>query len=92
MIRRMNLAAKRARSLRVQIVHAPSETMSFYGDHPARLRALAALPIALLVAAQHDDLPLPVEDSDRGSDTGELESYEAWSRRPTRATRGALAW
>ena len=42
---RMNATVHAARDAGVQIVHAPSDTMEFYADHPARQRALAVEPV-----------------------------------------------
>lgn len=41
MIPRMNAVVTAAREAGVRVVHAPSDTMEFYADHPARQRALA---------------------------------------------------
>lgn len=41
---KMNAAVHAARDAGVQIIHAPSGTMGFYEDHPARLRAVAVEP------------------------------------------------
>lgn len=41
----MNAAVHAARDAGVLIVHAPSGTMDFYADHPARQRALALDPL-----------------------------------------------
>ena len=43
---KMNAAVHAARDAGVQIIHAPSDTMDFYADHPARHRALAVEPAA----------------------------------------------
>jgi nicotinamidase-related amidase len=69
------LAAKMApvigqlRAHGVLIIHAPSDTMEFYKEHPARLAILkipqAEPPHELDLAAP----PLPVDDSDGGCDT-----------------------
>lgn len=77
---RLNEVAKAARARGALIVHAPSDTMSFYADHPAR-RRMSALPvIAPPPDLAHDDPPLPVDDSDGGSDTGETEMRPVWTR------------
>ena len=76
----MNQVLATARSRGVQIIHAPSETIDFYRDHPARLRMLTIPPIAPPTAQPHDNPPLPVDASDQGSDTGETTTYKAWSR------------
>ena len=45
LLSKMNAAVNAARDLGVQIIHAPSDTMDFYTDHPARQRALAVEPL-----------------------------------------------
>ena len=42
---KMNAAVHAARDAGMLIVHAPSDTMDFYADHPARQRALAVEPV-----------------------------------------------
>ncbi len=80
MVPRMNEVVKAARARGVTIVHAPSDTMDFYKDHPARKRVLAAPRVAMPPEAAHPDPPQPVDASDGGSDTGEKPWYKAWSR------------
>lgn len=77
---RMNEVVKAARDKGVHIVHAPSDTLDFYAGTPARLRALAAPVVAPPPELPHDDLALPIDDSDEGSDTGETTPFKAWSR------------
>jgi nicotinamidase-related amidase len=80
MIPRMNRVVNAARSRGVRIIHAPSDTMEFYEGSPARRRIreidLAPEPEPL----NHVDPPLPIDDSDGGSDTGETSQHWAWSR------------
>jgi nicotinamidase-related amidase len=76
----MNEVLVAARSRGALIIHAPSDTMSFYVDHPARRRAQALAQVEPPTPIDHADLPLPVDDSDEGSDTGESNWYTAWSR------------
>lgn len=77
---RMNEVIGLAREQGVKIIHAPSETMTFYADAPARQR-MAELPrIELPELADHPDPPLPIDASDGGSDTGETSWYRAWTR------------
>lgn len=77
---RINETAARLRDADALIIHAPSDTVDFYRDHPARTRmaALAGwdLPEPLPLA----DPPLPIDDSDGGSDTGETEPANVWKR------------
>jgi len=80
MVGQMNEVVKAARSLGVHIIHAPSDVIDFYADHPARKRILDLPEVALPEPLPHDDPPLPIDDSDLGSDTGETAWYTAWSR------------
>lgn len=84
---RVNMLAPRvdaiARAVRAQgglVVHAPSDVTAAYGDHPARLNAKRAPFQALPPLSEHADPPLPIDDSDEGSDTGEAAPFVAWSR------------
>lgn len=85
MARQMNPVLAAARSLGAQIIHAPSETVDFYARHPARLRMLEVPPSpppaeSAQAGKCSPDPPLPFDASDGGSDTGETESYAAWTR------------
>jgi len=78
--KRMDLVLKAARDRGIQIIHAPSETMTFYADWPQRWRMTLAPAVPTpkpLDLAQH---PLPIDDSDGGCDTDEKPWYEAWTR------------
>lgn len=76
---RIDRLAGRLRDRGSLIIHAPSETMTAYRDHPAR-RRLRLLPLVTPPAPLAIDAPpLPIDDSDGGSDTGETQSYRAWS-------------
>jgi nicotinamidase-related amidase len=77
---RMNAVVAAARNRGVHIVHAPSDTLDFYAGTPARQRALDAPIVALPPEIPHADPPLPIDDSDGGSDTGETEATTAWRR------------
>ncbi len=77
---RMDLLIQRARSKRVRIIHAPSDTMGFYADYPQRkciLEVPAANPPESLKLS---DPPLPIDDSDGGCDTPGDTPYQAWTR------------
>jgi len=76
----MNQVIRAARAKGVQIIHAPSDTLDFYTDAPARQRILAAPAVTPPTPIEHDNPPLPIDASDEGSDTGELQSYKAWHR------------
>lgn len=72
----------RCREAGVTIVHAPSGTMDFYALSPSRLRLLETERVP--VPEYRDPLiPLPIDDSDGGSDTGEPETEvnrTVWTR------------
>jgi len=76
---RMNQIVKAARSRGAHIIHAPSETIDFYAETPARQRVLAIPRVEPPPPIERPDPPLPVDDSDGGSDTGEQPWYRAWS-------------
>ncbi len=65
------------------IVHAPSETMEHYAGTPARRRILSVPQVALPEKRPHADPPLPVDDTDGGSDTNtgqEKTDDPVWSK------------
>ena len=80
MVPRMNDVVQAARAQGVQIIHAPSGTMDFYGGTPARRRMLEAPPVEPPPPLDHSDPPLPIDDSDHGSDTGEKTPSRPWSQ------------
>jgi nicotinamidase-related amidase len=80
MVPRLNEVVHAARDRGVQIVHAPSDTLTFYQDHPARQRIQAVPPITPPTETEHDDPQLPIDDTDGGSDTGETPWHKAWTR------------
>ncbi len=77
---RMNQVVAAARSHGIQIIHAPSDTIDVYANTPARLRVLAAPLVEPPHLIDHPDPPQPIDASDEGSDTGETNTYRAWSR------------
>lgn len=80
MVPRMNHVIDTARTKGMHIIHAPSDTLDFYTDTPARERAHAIPPVAPPPPKALPDPPLPIDDSDEGSDTGEPKPYKAWHR------------
>lgn len=74
----------RMRNAGVTIIHAPSGTMDFYKESPARLRLLETEQIPVPEYREKlPHIPLPIDDSDGGSDTGEPESEvnrNVWTR------------
>lgn len=74
----------RCRNAGITIVHAPSDTMDFYAESPARLRLLATEWVPVPEYREElPSIPLPIDDSDGGSDTGEPEAEvnrRVWTR------------
>ncbi len=77
---RMNQVLVAARSLGVHIIHAPSDTLAFYSEHPAHLRMLAVPPVVPPADRELPDPPPPIDDADEGSDTGETTTHRVWTR------------
>lgn len=77
---RINAVIGAARQHGIHIVHAPSDTTDFYRDHPARRNVLSVVSLQLPTLAEHDDPPLPIDDKDGGSDTGEAHAEIVWTR------------
>ncbi|MEZ4708004.1 MAG: isochorismatase family protein [Caldilineaceae bacterium] len=77
---RMNQVLHAARNRGAHILHAPSETMPFYVNSPARQRMLELPDTPLPIAKEHPAPSLPIDASDHGSDTGENSTFKAWSR------------
>ncbi len=72
----VNLARKRG----ILIVHAPSETLAFYADHPQLRRVALAPPVDPPAERVVEEPPLPIDDSDGGCDTENPVQYRAWTR------------
>jgi len=75
----MNEVINVARLRGVQIIHAPSDTMDYYKDTLARHRIRLAPVVPLPEDAERPVPPLPIDDSDEGSDTGETEARRVCS-------------
>ncbi|MCZ7646822.1 MAG: isochorismatase family protein [Planctomycetota bacterium] len=80
MVPRMNAAIQAARARGALIVHAPSDTMPFYAEHPARKRALAAKEIPPPPERERDDPPLPFDPTKDCCDTDKLSETYNWTR------------
>lgn len=77
----INATANAARKLGVLVVHAPSNTMDWYKDHPARVRILETDPVELPKELVVVDPPLPIDGSS-SSDTNrdpQLEGTRTWT-------------
>ncbi len=80
MVPRMNAVVAAARDKGAHIIHAPSETLDFYRDSPARQRVLDLPQVKPPRNRRVLDPRLPIDDSDGGSDTGEKPWHKAWTR------------
>ena len=78
---RMEPLLEKARAAGVLIIHAPSETMDFYGGSEGRKLAQSAPHVdpPEATAPLHDP-PLPIDDSNGGCDTPGDTEHRAWSR------------
>lgn len=83
----VNAFVNAARAKGVTIVHAPSSTIDFYQDHPARKRVgqydYVEPPITLDYWFDPDptiEPALPIDDSDEGCDSPGNQPREVWTR------------
>jgi nicotinamidase-related amidase len=76
---RLNGVLAAARAKGVRIIHAPSDTMGYYAETPARRRVRLAPYISPPADFDRPAPPLPIDDSDGGSDTGETEERRVWT-------------
>jgi len=77
---RMEPVLATARAAGILIIHAPSETMSFYKDYPQR-QVMLKLPRATPPASLSISAPaLPIDDSDGGCQTAGEKEHQAWTR------------
>ena len=76
----INVVVQAARNVGMQIIHAPSDVVDFYQGQVARAWVTSLPKVDPPQSIKHADPPLPIDDSDGGSDTGETESHKAWSR------------
>lgn len=79
LVKKLEPVLETARRKGMIIVHAPSETMSFYANTPQRQRMLSlpvfAPPKEINIASP----PLPIDDSDGGCDTPGDKEHRAWT-------------
>ncbi len=82
LVPRIDRTARAARDRGMLVVHAPSSTMPFYANHPARLRVLQAPPAAAPAERTHLDPPLPIDGSDSSDTDGDpaAEGTRRWRR------------
>lgn len=77
---RINALINVARQRGVQIIHSPSDTIEFYKNTPQRQAIANIASIDLPKPFNLPDPALPIDDSDRGCDTGECNHHKAWTR------------
>jgi nicotinamidase-related amidase len=77
---RMEPLIEQARRAGILVIHAPSDTMSFYKDAPGRLLAENAPKATPPPEQKIQDGPLPIDDSDGGCDTPGDHEHRVWSR------------
>jgi nicotinamidase-related amidase len=80
LVKKLDPILKTARSKGIIIVHAPSETMSFYANMPQRQRMLSLPAFAPPKEMNISSPPLPIDDSDGGCDTPGEKEHRAWTR------------
>jgi nicotinamidase-related amidase len=78
--RKMEPLLQEARASGVLIIHAPSDTMSFYANTPARRLAEDAPHFEPPKDLALPNPPLSIDDSDGGCDTPGEKEHRAWSR------------
>jgi nicotinamidase-related amidase len=79
LVKKLEPVLETARRNGVIVIHAPSETMSFYASAPQRLRMLS---LAKFMPPEEKNLTspaLPIDDSDGGCDTPGEKEHRAWS-------------
>ena len=86
---KMEPLLERARASGILIIHAPSETMSYYAGTPQRLRAQNAPKVVPPAEIAVQQPPLPIDDSDDGCDTPGDKSHRAWSKEISTLTIGS---
>jgi nicotinamidase-related amidase len=83
MLPRMQKLINTLREKGTFILHAPSDTMAFYRDDPARLRMLSVPPLEPHVVRNIEEKPFPLDASDGGNDANmplECVDMPVWSR------------
>jgi nicotinamidase-related amidase len=79
LVKKLEPVLETARRNGITIVHAPSETMSFYHNMPQRMRMLALPAVMPLKELDLSSPPLPIDDSDGGCDTPGETEHRAWT-------------
>ena len=79
LVERLEPILESARRNGLIIVHAPSDTMSFYAHAPQRQRMLSLPAFAPPKELNLTSPPLPIDDSDGGCDTLKEKEHRAWT-------------
>jgi nicotinamidase-related amidase len=79
LVKKLEPVLETARGKGMIIVHAPSETMSFYSNTPQRQRMLSLPAFAPPEEMKITSPPLPIDDSDGGCDTPGEKEHRAWT-------------
>ena len=79
LVKKLEPVLETARRNGFTIVHAPSETMSFYANMPQRMRMLALPAVTPPTELDLNSPPLPIDDSDGGCDTPGEREHRAWT-------------
>ena len=77
---KINATVEIARKSGIRIIHAPSETMTFYKDAPQRLRMRDVQPVNPPATIDIPSPALPIDDSTGGCDTIADKFFKAWHR------------
>jgi nicotinamidase-related amidase len=80
LVKKLAPVLETARRKGIVIVHAPSETISFYANTPQRHRMLSLPAFAPPKELNISSPPLPIDDSDGGCDTPGETEHRAWTR------------
>ena len=86
--RKMEPLLQKARASGVLIIHAPSDTMSFYANTPGRRLAEDAPYFTPPEELNLQSPPLPIDDSDGGCDTSGDKEHRVWTRETPLLTIG----
>ena len=79
LVKKLEPVLETARRNGITIVHAPSETMSFYANMPQRMRMLSFPAVTPPKELDLNSPPLPIDDSDGGCDTPGETEHRAWA-------------
>lgn len=80
LVKKLEPVLETARRHGMIIVHAPSETMSFYANTPQRQRMLSLPAFVPPKEMNITSPPLPIDDSDGGCDTPGDKEHRTWTR------------